>query len=67
MAYVIHASLECLVKKTDGWANDPEKYSTRKIGRHIPCGYSIQTIWHFDHIKDKHTLYRWKRLYEKML
>ena len=43
MAYVIHASLECLVKKTDGWANDPEKYSTRKIGRHsIPFLADIQ-------------------------
>ena len=39
---------------------NPEKSSTAKIGEHIPCGYSIATIWGFDQIKDKHTLYRGK-------
>ena len=23
----------------DGCANNPEKYSTTKLGNHIPCGY----------------------------
>ena len=27
-----------------------------KIGEHIPCEYSVSTIWGFDHIEDKHTL-----------
>ena len=31
--------------------------STTKIGEHIPCGYSMSTIWAFDHIENKHTLY----------
>ena len=39
---------------------NPEKSSTAKIGEHIPCGYSMATIWGFDQIKDKHTLYRGK-------
>ena len=45
------------LKKIDGCANDPEKSSTTKIWEHIPCEYSISTIWGFDHIKSKHTLY----------
>ena len=51
MPYIIYANLECLVKKIDGCANDPEKYSSSKIGEHIPSGYSTSTIWEFDHIK----------------
>ena len=36
-----------------------------KIGEHIPCGYSMSTIWRFDHIEDKHTLYREKDCMKK--
>ena len=31
----------------------------------ISCGYSVSTICGFDHIKDKHTLYRGKDCMEK--
>ena len=24
---------------------DPEKSSTTKVGEHIPCGYSMPTLW----------------------
>ena len=27
------------------------------LGEHIPCEYSMLTIWVFDHIENKHTLY----------
>ena len=37
-----------------------KKSSTTKIGQHIPCGYSMPTIWAFDGIKNKHSLYRGK-------
>ena len=49
-------------KKIDGCANNLQNSSTTKIflSEHIPCGYSISTIWGFDHIKDKHTLYHGK-------
>ena len=47
-------------KKIDGCANNPEISSTTKIGEHIPCGYSMSTIWTFDCIENKHTLYRGK-------
>ena len=51
------------VKKIDGCGNNlfnNKNSSATKTGEHIPCGYSISTIWGFDHIEDKHTLYRRK-------
>ena len=32
---------------------------------YIPCGYSMSTIWGFDHIEDKHSLYRGKDCLKK--
>ena len=49
--YITYADLESLIKKKKGCPNNPEKSST-KIGEHIPCGYSMSTIWEFDHIKN---------------
>ena len=43
--YIIYANIESLIKKTDGTENNPTNSSTTKIGEHIPCGYSITTIW----------------------
>ena len=58
MPYIIYADIECLIKKLDVYANNPERYSATKTGEYIPCGYSMSTIWAFDHIENKHTLYR---------
>ena len=44
----------------DGCANNSENLSTRKIGEHIPCGYSLPKIWVFDHIENKPILYSGK-------
>ena len=30
--------------------------STTKIGEHMPCEYSMSTIWTFDGIKNKHDI-----------
>ena len=57
MPYIIYADIESLIRKIDGCANNPENFSTTKIGEHIPCGYSMPTIWGFDRIEDKHPLY----------
>ena len=46
-----------LIRKIDGCANNPESSSTTKIGEHSPCGYSVWSIWAFDHMENKHTLY----------
>ena len=65
MPYIIYTDLKCLIKIIDGCENNRENSSTRKIGEHIPCGYSLSTIWGFDHIEDKHTLYRGKDCMKK--
>ena len=53
MPYIIYADIESLIKKTDGYVNNPEKSSTTKIGEHLPYGYSVSAIREFDHSKDK--------------
>ena len=58
MTNIIYADGESLIKKVDGCANNPENSATTKIGEHFPCGYSMSTIWAFDNIENKHTLYR---------
>ena len=65
MPYIIYADIESLIKKIDGCANNPENFSTAKIGEHIPCRYSMSTIWAFNHIENKHTLYRRKDCMKK--
>ena len=65
MPYIIYADIESLIRKINGCANNPEKSSTAKTSEHIPCGYSMSTIWGFDHIEDKHTLYRGKDCMKK--
>ena len=45
-------------KKTDNCKSNPEKSSTTYIGEHIPCGYSMSTIWAFDSMKNTYSLYR---------
>ena len=55
MVHKIYAALESLIKKKiDGSANNPEKSSTRKLGKHIPCGYLKSTTWTFNQIENKH-------------
>ena len=54
MSYIIYAELESLISKIDGCKNNHLKTSTTKIGEHIPCGYSISTIWTFYGIENKH-------------
>ena len=60
LPYIIYVDIECLIRKIDECGNNPEKSSTTKIGEHIPCGYLMSTIGRFDHIENKHTLYRGK-------
>ena len=67
-------TLNLLSQKIDEWANNPENFpenfSTTKIGEHIPCEYSMSTIWVFNNIENKRSLYRgkhyMKRVYESL-
>ena len=67
MSYIIYADIESLIKKRGGCENNPEKSSTAKIDEHIPCGYSMSTIWGFSHIEGKHTLYREKTVWKSFV
>ena len=62
---IVYADLECFIKKIDGCANNSKKSSTAKSGEPVPYGYSMSTIWGFDNIENKNSLYRGGRLYEK--
>ena len=66
LPYIIYADIESLITKIEGCANNAENSSTAKIGEHIPWGYSMSTIWSFDHIENKHII-SWIRLYENFL
>ena len=48
MPYIIYAGIESLIRKIDGYANNPENFSTTKIRDCISCRYSISTIWGFE-------------------
>ena len=52
-----YADLESFTKKIDGCANNLERSSTTKLGEHIPCRYSMSTVWTFYNIENKHSLY----------
>ena len=55
MPCIIYADTEPLIKKIDGYSNNPENSLTTKIREHILCEYSMSTIWAFDSIENKHT------------
>ena len=59
-------TLNLLVKKIDGWANNLEKSSTAKIGKHISCGYSMSTIQAFDNAESKHALFNGEDCMKKL-
>ena len=44
MPNIIYADIESLIRKIDGYANNPEYSSRTKIGEYTPCGYSMSTI-----------------------
>ena len=46
MPYIIYDDIESLIKKIDGCANNPEKFSTIKIGKYIPCRYQCPEFGH---------------------
>ena len=60
MPYMIYADIVSLITKIDGCVNNPENSSATKIGDHIPCEYSMSTIWAFDQTENKGNLYHKK-------
>ena len=54
----IYADIESLIWKVNNCQGNPEKASITKIRKQITYKYSIWTTWTFDHIQNKHSLYR---------
>ena len=46
------------LKTIDNCNNNPENFSTTKLGEHILCRYSMSTLWAFNNVGNKHSLYR---------
>ena len=65
MSYILYADIESLVKEIGNSKNNPEKISTAKIGKRISCRYSMSTLWEFDHIENKYSLYRGEHYMKK--
>ena len=49
---IIYANLECILEKTDGRKNNPEKSSTSKVSKHISYRFSMSTISSFKSIEN---------------
>ena len=65
MPYIFYAELESLIKKNRYIFNIKNRKSlTSKIGENIPLRHSMSTIWAFDNIENKHTLYRGDNLHD---
>ena len=60
MLYVTYADIKSLINKNQIPKKNPKKSQTAKIEKHILYGYLILTTWAFDHIENKHNLYRGK-------
>ena len=63
--FLIYVYVESFIKRIDGCKYNSKRSSTTKVGKNIPCGYSIFTIWTFDGIENKHDVYRGKDCIKK--
>ena len=65
-SYIIHADIECLIKKNRWVCQQFRKiFSNKNKWACVPWGYSMSTIWAFNHIENKHTLYHGKDCMKK--
>ena len=57
IAFLIHADLESMIEKTDGYKSNPEKLSTTKVVEHIPSDFSMSAILSLKNIWHMHDVY----------
>ena len=65
ITYIIYVDIESLIRKKNGCAINPKHSSKIKTGKHVRFGYSMSIIWGFNHVANKHTLYRIKGCIKK--
>ena len=56
--FIIYANLKWIIEKIDEYKNNPENWSTTKVSKHIPLGFSMSIISSFRSIENKHDVYR---------
>ena len=61
---IIYGDIEYLIKKYIT-VKIIQKNCQQKKGKHIPCQYSMSTIWAFDQVENKHSLHRGKDCMKK--
>ena len=62
---MIYAGLKSLIKKVDGYKNNPKKLSKTKTAKRIPFWYSVSPIQAFDGIENKHNVKRGENCIKK--
>ena len=65
MPCIICDYIESLIKKIDRCSNNLEILQQQKSVSIFLAEYSVSTIWAFDRIENKHTLYRRKDFMKK--
>ena len=62
---IIYADSEFIIEKIDRCKNNPENWSTTKVSKHIPSGFSISTILQFISVENRYDVYRGKDCMKK--
>ena len=65
VAFIIYEDFKYIIEKIDGYKNNPQNLSTKKVIGHIPSGFSMSTISSFRSIENKHDVYRRKDCMKK--
>ena len=55
--FIIQADLECLLKKVNGYKNNPKNSFITNLGEHIPSDVSMYTISSSKSIESVHNVY----------
>ena len=63
--FIIYANLKWIIEKIDEYKNNPENWSTTKVSKHTPLGFSMSIISSFRSIENKHDVYRGKNCMKK--
>ena len=51
--FIIYEDLECMIEKIDGYKNNPENSSTKKVNEHILSGFTMSTTLSFSSMENK--------------
>ena len=55
--FIIYADIKCIIEKIDGYKNNSENSSSKKVSAHIPSCFSISIIFSFRCTENKHDVY----------